>query len=277
MPDNGISGWDDEDDFALKSEQDGPPEPTIETITIDLTGRRELTAHTSSMVAEATALAARLRSTDATTKDADDAGRLTNRVREAIRLIKAKYKKIREPLDRAYDDYKRMENDDLRELTASDAAIAPALLAWQVTEKKRVEEANAAILREREERARKEIEAQAAIARQAAAEATSVAERKAFEQQARNIERTDPRTAPVEDATPLEEAHKVAGIATPTRKVAEVVDEDKFYKGIASGKIPRAAVKIDQAWLNKMATQLGNEMKYPGVVVKDKASLSARG
>jgi hypothetical protein len=46
---------------------------------------------------------------------------------------------------------------------------------------------------------------------------------------------------------------------------AQVNDPTLLIKGIAAGSVPIQAVKIDQAWLDKQATQYQGGLNYPGV------------
>jgi hypothetical protein len=70
---------------------------------------------------------------------------------------------------------------------------------------------------------------------------------------------------------------------TPTKsnskKIAQIVDEDAFFKGLAERKIPRTYVTIEQAKLDRMACDHGEalEQMYPGIKVVDKHGIGAKG
>lgn len=57
---------------------------------------------------------------------------------------------------------------------------------------------------------------------------------------------------------------------------AEVIDFEALVKAVAKGKVPLMALKADTTWLNKQATSLRDELKYPGVKSVKKESLVAR-
>lgn len=110
---------------------------------------------------------------------------------------------------------------------------------------------------------------QRAIEEAAAREARETAEREARElREANEPEMADAveEEAEVQAAPPPEPvAPKAKGIVAKEKWTATVVDEEKFYAGVASGAIPKAMVKIDYGKLNKQAQALQRELNYPGV------------
>lgn len=69
------------------------------------------------------------------------------------------------------------------------------------------------------------------------------------------------------------------GTKSRTPYEAVITDEEKFYKALADGTIPRCAVLIDQSYLNRQANDLKEEMgkRFPGVEARKKGGLTAAG
>jgi hypothetical protein len=74
-------------------------------------------------------------------------------------------------------------------------------------------------------------------------------------------------------------ARATGGTRNRASKVAVVVDADAFYKALVEDSTRRVAAPIDQAYLNKQATDLGDELvkRFPGVEARDKGGLTANG
>jgi hypothetical protein len=204
--------------------------------------------------------------------DADEAGVFLRRVRTKIREIEAVFKDLREDMNAAIKKNRALEARVLAPWQAASEAVTRALEAWLKEEKRKADEENKRRLAEAEEKARAEQAAAAEAIRRAAAVAPTVKERQGLERQARAVERSEPMPVMVNAVA----APKIAGIATPTRQVATVVNLKMLLAGIVAGKVPEAAIKVDQAWLNEQATQRGKDLNFPGVVVREESSLSAR-
>ena len=71
---------------------------------------------------------------------------------------------------------------------------------------------------------------------------------------------------------------QIKGVSAPrvTWK-AEVTSLALLIKAVADGKVPVQAIQADEKFLNKMATALKGELKYPGVKVTSSAKASYRG
>lgn len=110
---------------------------------------------------------------------------------------------------------------------------------------------------------------QRAIEEAAAREARETAEKEAQElDDAQEPEMADAvrEEAEVQAAPPPEPAAPATkGIVAKEKWTAMVVDEEKFFAGVAAGMIPKAMVKIEQGKLNKQAQALQRELNYPGV------------
>jgi hypothetical protein len=205
--------------------------------------------------------------------DADEAGLYLRGVRTKIREIESIFKKLRDPINDAIKRNRELEAKVLAPLQAESTRVAKGLEDWLREERRRVDEENKRRLEEAEARARADQKDAADAIRRAAESAPTVKERQGLERQARAVERSQPM--PV--MTRTVEAPKIAGIATPTRKVADVVNLKQLLRGIIDGVVPEAAIKVDQSWLNGEATRRGKDLNFPGVVVREDSSLSARG
>lgn len=231
--------------------------------------RTELVRGASELVLTATAL-----SNPVTRDDADKTAAFLRGVRTRTRAIKAHYKKMRESVRRTLADYKSYEDQDLAPWLAADTLVSVPLEQWLAADRASAEAHNRATLVEAEAKAVAERDAQAQALRDQAQAAGNTREQKALQAQARTVERSKPM--PVLTGALVEPA-KLAGIAVPVRKVAEVVDAMLLIRGVVAGTVPMAAIQIDQSWLDEQATQRGRDLNFPGVIVRDKISLTARG
>lgn len=84
-----------------------------------------------------------------------------------------------------------------------------------------------------------------------------------------------PLPALVTPATPPQ----AGGTRGRKQRIAVLTDADAFYRALAEDSTRRVAAPIDQAYLNKQATDLGDEFakRFPGVVAQDKGGLTAGG
>lgn len=69
---------------------------------------------------------------------------------------------------------------------------------------------------------------------------------------------------------------KADGVSFRSTWSAEVVSLRELIEGIVSGRVPMAAVKADQVFLNRQASTLKNELKYPGVKVNENRIAAVR-
>jgi hypothetical protein len=151
--------------------------------------------------------------------------------------------------------------------------------AWQLAEKRRAEE-----------QARRDADAAAAAERErlrlVAEEATKAAATlppesslaQMFEQTAVQAQTAQLHVVPV----PVPAAappRASAGTGNRKSKVAVVVDADAFYEALAADSTRRVAAPINQAYLDKQACDLGDELvkRFPGVEAREKGGLTAKG
>lgn len=69
-----------------------------------------------------------------------------------------------------------------------------------------------------------------------------------------------------------EAAPKVVGVSYAKSYYATVDDLDSLWAAVIAGKVPRAAFKFDQAFLDNQADNLKFELNYPGVTVHEKTT-----
>lgn len=205
--------------------------------------------------------------------DADEAGRFLRITRMIERSIAAKYKRMRDKINEAVKQNRVEERNEVKPWADASAIVAPAIDRWLAEERRKTDEANRKRLEEATEKARVDQQQQAATVRAAAEVAPTMRERQALERQARQIEQAP--VLPVVSGTV--EAPKIDGIATPTTKVASVTNLKQFLRAVVDGKIPEQAVTVNQSFLDDQARKLGAMLNYPGVVVVEKTTLSARG
>jgi hypothetical protein len=204
--------------------------------------------------------------------DAEEAGTFLRGVRTRIRMIEAYFKDLRVEINEALKKNRQREKEALAPWVAADAQIAGALEGWLVAERRAVEVRNQQLLAEAEAKAAEQQQAEADVIRRAAQVAPTAKDRVALERQARQVEK-----APIMPVlTGLVEAPKVAGIAIPTRKVAEVVNLKQLLRGVLDGRVPETAITLNQTWLDEQANARGKDLNFPGVVVREKTTLSAR-
>lgn len=86
---------------------------------------------------------------------------------------------------------------------------------------------------------------------------------------------------PVRPSVPTGSYGGGGGLGPKGRKkwVAEILDLDKVYKGIADGTIPKSAAPLDMAWWDSQAHDLKQELeaRYPGAKAVEKNGLTASG
>lgn len=251
------------------------PAELLETKTslIDLSGRAALLKGADALPRTAGQLAALLKAPGATKQDAENAGIFLRAVRTRIRAIQTHYKTVRAPVRRALAELSDLERHDLLPWMEADAAVDAPLLAWLAEDKRRVDEQNTRILAEAEAKARADRDRQAQALRDAAAQASTARDARALQAQARQVERSEP--LPV--VTGTAERAKIEGISVPTRRIADVVNLKALLRAVAAGKVPEDAVKPNQAWLDDQARDRGKDLNFPGVVVREVPTLSARG
>ena len=66
----------------------------------------------------------------------------------------------------------------------------------------------------------------------------------------------------------------VAGVAAPLRWLHEVVDLPALVKAVTAGEVPAEAVRADDAFLARMATEQRDLLRWPGVRVWSERGLS---
>lgn len=209
----------------------------------------------------------------ATQADADAAGEFLRGVRTRIRQIKAGFKELRDDINEAIRKNRVKEEASLKPFLEVDAVVSAPLETWLKEQKRLADEENARRLREAEERAKREQEEAAAAIRRAAVESPTKREAESLERQARQVEKAQP--LPVMTETVV--APKVKGVPLVTELEAVVTNTTLLVKGVLDGKVPYAAITINQGWLNTEANRRGKDLNFPGVVVREKSSLRARG
>lgn len=174
--------------------------------------------------------------------------------------VKARIKRVGQVLDpfvkRSYDEWKKDVADRqkyLDPLEKAEATLKPAIAKYQADQEKK---------RQEEQRALEEANRKAAEDAQIAeAEAAAAAGNK---DQAESILSAPVVVAPVV-APPS--VPKVKGLGFRDNWNAQIVDIKALLKAVLEGKVPYAAIKADESWLNAQAKQLKAEMNYPGVKV----------
>lgn len=162
------------------------------------------------------------------------------------------------PIKQAHDAAKALVTDrekaDLAEVKAVKDALGVQVVKYQAEQERlRQEEQRAAIAAaaRREEDARlEEAMALEAMGRKAEAEEILV----------------EQRLAPaviVSASTP----RRVAGSVTRTTWTAHVDDFGKLVKAVASGLVPILALKANESWLDKQASDYNEGLNFPGVSV----------
>lgn len=69
---------------------------------------------------------------------------------------------------------------------------------------------------------------------------------------------------------------KANGVSFTSRWKAEVVDLAALVAAVVAGKVPLAAIEANTMFLNRQAVALKNEMKYPGVQVREEQTVAVR-
>lgn len=69
---------------------------------------------------------------------------------------------------------------------------------------------------------------------------------------------------------------KADGIGFRSTWSAEVLDFNALVIAVAAGKVPLAALKVDPVFLNRQASSLKNELRYPGVRVSENRVAAVR-
>jgi hypothetical protein len=232
--------------------------------------RQRLTTGVDGFVNRAVALAA---AGIVTKTDADEAGLLIRAARARQRAIAEHYSNIRAGVRKSIEHYKVMEQEDSAPCVQINTLLAGGLQAWILEQRTLAAAANRDSLTEAEARARAEQARQAEALRNAASAAPTARDRKVLETQARAVERA-PVLPIVVGAV---EAPTIEGISVPTRKAGEVTDVKLLMRAVLAGKVPEAVFTVNQTWLDKQATDRGKDLNFPGVVVREKPTLSARG
>jgi hypothetical protein len=187
---------------------------------------------------------------------------LWNACRDAHDAIKRKHKALRKPVEEALAKMKEMERDDLKPYGRAIELLAQSLLDWTDREAARVRAENEARLREAEERARADRQAQADAIRAAAAEAETAADRRALQQQAKQVAAAP--VIPIVSAPPVQQ-FKTKGAHTQERWSAVVDDPAVLVASVIAGATSRLAVAPDQQWLDAQASALQGKFSIPGV------------
>lgn len=237
-------------------------------LTVELVRPSELTKD-SSTLARTVALMTRITSPAI----AKDAGVFLRMVRERKRRIAAHYKEIRKPLRDALHSISEMEQRDIAPWEAADVAVSSPLTTWLLDQKKAADAENKRRIAEAEQRALDERAHQVETLRAAADAAPTTRIARDLRSQARRVEAAP--VLPVIDGAVA--PPKLDGIATPVRRSADVIDMMSLVQAVAAGKVPLSAVVPNQKWLDAQATDIGPDMNYPGVVVREDVSLTARG
>lgn len=244
-------------------------------VRVDEEARRRLTSGTLELLPQARALVAPERVRDAAW--AQEAGGVLRVAQTFLKRIETHYKPIRAAvrlrMQQALADIAEMEAADAGPCREANELLRKPVEDWLVADRERVQRENRLALEAAQARAREDRDREAEQIRRAAQAAPTATERKALERQARSVERSEP--LPVMVGAP-QEATKLAGVPLQVRKVAEVVDEVALLRGVLSGEVPRAAVTVNQSFLDEQATRLGKDLAYPGVVVREVPGLSVR-
>jgi hypothetical protein len=214
-----------------------------------------------------------------TRQDAEAAGAFLRGVRTRLRAIESHYKPIKAAVRRAMNESLReikvLEDGDAAPWEEADRKLSEPLEAWLLADRKRAEEENRRVVEAAQAKAEAERAEQAEALRVAAAAAPSAREQRRLQAEARAVERSP--ALPVLASGAATEAAKIEGIAVPTTHVLLIVDEDALLKAVAAGKVSREAIKWDQSWLDEQARQRPKDLNFPGCVVREKTTLSARG
>ena len=76
---------------------------------------------------------------------------------------------------------------------------------------------------------------------------------------------------------PIREAPKAAGVSFRTNWKARVVDPMALLRAVVAGKVPAAAVSVNEAWLNQYARATKGEVPVPGVEFVAERAVAASG
>lgn len=229
---------------------------TSQTVTIEVTAEQQVTMGDAQKKHEL-ALVFKVDSNETFEAAADE-----------LKSIKAKYKEldsdrklITKPMDEAKKRIMDLFRKPLSYLGEAEKLLKRAMIDYQnkqEIERQKEEARLQELARKKEERLRKRAEKAAEQGKEEKAEM--------LEEQADSV--------PVPVVT--YQKPQTTGISTRKTYHAEVTNPTALLKGVLDGSVPRAALKIDQQFLNKQATALKRELNYPGVVVKVKSDIAAR-
>ena len=189
-----------------------------------------------------------------------DAGRFLVEVDRAIKWREDYISPAIEAAHKAHKEMCRIRDEITLPLKTAKKLVGNAMATWDFKEKQRAAEESriqSEILKKAQE--------DAAIAQAQQLEA-------AGHKELADAVISQPISTPVFTPPPV----KADGVGFRSTWSAEVVSLRELIEGIVSGRVPMAAVKADQVFLNRQASTLKNELKYPGVKVNENRIAAVR-
>lgn len=189
------------------------------------------------------------------------AGELLKGIKALRRKIEDHYDAIKRPLNDLRKQVLSMEADDLDDVVKAERLVGGAIALYDHEE------------RERREAERIRLQAEADLRAKEQAKALSKSLLKQAEQYTGEIAKVLKAEAkavlanPVSEEVTLPDAPKVPGLSVRTQTSAEVQDLRALVAAVAKGTVPLEAVMPNQPFLNGLARSLGDDLKFPGVVV----------
>lgn len=196
-------------------------------------------------------------------KQADFAGQFLNeRIHKSIKRIETL---LEEPIANARKPYQKLL-DARKELTSRlelwKEKITVALNAWTRAQREAAEQRNAAL--------------QAKVDEANAAREAKIAALEA-DGDIEQAERLRDSLSSLRAVAVSTEPAKIAGVAVKQKWVGSVTDLKAFCRGIADGKVPESAVKVDQKIINAHAVSTDGNPTWPGISCQRISSINPTG
>lgn len=186
---------------------------------------------------------------------------LINAIRTRIKSLNDTRLEITRPMDAAKERVMAFFRDPISKLEAADEVVSQSMLTWKQGEDKRVEAEQA------------EANRQAELERQRLEKRAEKAEAGGKTEKAEELRQTAQTVvAPVVQAA----ATQVAGIGTRKVWKAQVTDKKTLIAAVAAGTVPLDVLDVNESVLNKLASALKANLKYPGVRPYEEESLARR-
>jgi hypothetical protein len=170
-----------------------------------------------------------------------------------------------------------------RDVDVEKKRISPLAGAWRKAEDDRAKLEAERIAREQADAERARLREEAAAVDQAALTAPTREEGLQLAAAAEQLTRAAEAVVPVAQ-TPRSAARSggFGGGSGPKNKTAwvcQIVDEDKFFKALADGTIPRSYVCVEQGKLDRQAADLKGELekRYPGLKAVEVPGIASKG